>query len=78
MIAKTTESSVSLPIIGLLCGDIPVKENRSTLLQGEIFDGIELNVQLVMMTVLINLGNKVCTVNISPVRCVIIVYILHA
>ena len=68
MIARSSETPQHLPTIRLLCGDIPIKENRSTLLHGEIFDGVELKVQLVMITVLVNTGNKVCTVNISPVR----------
>ena len=72
-----TVSNENLPTVALLCGDTPVKENRNTL-QGEIFDGIELSVRLVMITVMVNVGNKVRTANISPVRCINVsfVYIL--
>ena len=56
-------------MIGLFCGDIPITESRNTLLRGEIFDGVELNVQVLMITVLVDTNKKVSTVNISPVRC---------
>ena len=68
-IAKSSNTD-HLPVIGLLCGDIPIKESRNALLQSEIFDGVELSVQVVMITVFINMGNKICTVTVSPVRCV--------
>ena len=65
MIAVSNEN---LPTVMLLCGDVPIKENKNSL-QGEIFDGIELSVRLVLMTVMVNVGSRVCTVNVSPVRC---------
>ena len=69
-------SNENLPTVVLLCGDNPIKENRNSL-QGEIFDGIELSVQLVMMTVMVNVGNSVRTVNISPVRCINVYTLIH-
>ena len=72
MIAVSNEN---LPTVVLLCGDTPVKENRNAL-QGEIFDGIELSVRLVMMTVMVNVGHSVRTVNISPVRCILFILFL--
>ena len=73
MIAVSNEN---LPTVMLLCGDVPIKENRNSL-QGEIFDGIELSVRLVMMTVMVNVGSKVRTVNISPVRCNNVYTLVH-
>ena len=74
MIAVSREN---LPSVQLLCGDTPIKEGRSTLLS-EIFDGVELKVQLVMITIMIDTGSsgsqasnnsKIRTINISPVMC---------
>ena len=69
VIAKSSNAPEHLPVIGLLYGDIPIKESRNALLQSEIFDGVELSVQVVMITVFINIGNRICTVTVSPVSC---------
>lgn len=67
-VRKTTNIE-NLPTIELLCGGTPLKDFESrNLLQTEIFDGIQLDVRMVMMSVLINIGRKTYTVNISPVR----------
>ena len=70
MIARSSDTPDHLPTIGLLYGDVPIKESSNALLQNEVFDGVELSVQVVMITVFINVGHKVSTVTISPVRCV--------
>jgi len=70
IMANTTMKSI--PNIELLHGDTPIKENRNSL-HCEIFDGVVLNV-LVMISVLVTIAKKVCTVNISPVRCVNVLF----
>ena len=70
MVAKSSDTPDQLPTIGLLCGDTPIRESKNTLLHCEIFDGIELAVQLLMITVFINDNNRIKTVNISPVRLI--------
>ena len=75
VIVATTNTTRSLPTLKLLCGDAPIKENRNVL-YSEIFDGIELDVQLVMISVLVTIGRKTCTVNVSSVRFVYVFFCL--
>ena len=66
MIVAATNTT-SVPTLKLLCGDTLINESRNSL-HSEIFDGIELDVQLIMISVLVAIGNKTCTVNVSSVR----------
>ena len=53
------------PSIRLLYGDVPIEEGSDPV-RGEIFDGVELTVELVTISVLVTIS-KTYAVNISPV-----------
>jgi len=65
LIASSSQSKKDPPSIQLLFGDAPIDEG-SNLVRNEIFDGVELTVQLVTISVLVTIS-KTYSINISPV-----------
>ena len=62
---RTTNTN-EIPSIRLMYGDVSIEENSNPV-RGEIFDGVELRVELVTISVLVTIS-KTYTINISPVN----------
>ena len=65
LIASNNPSKKDPPTIRLLFGDVPIEESSNPVRQ-EIFDGVELTVQITTISVLITVS-KTYVVNISQV-----------